>query len=197
MRTVRIILWVLVALAAAGAAWLASRPAPRGSATVEAPSAMAIGGPFTLVGTDGKAFSSARLDGKPYALFFGFTHCPDVCPTTLARLERLRKELGKGADAFAIVLVTVDPERDTPPVMRDYAGLFASPIIALTGSPRQVDEVVRLFGATARKVGTGEDYTVEHTATVFLMDRTGKFRSTIAPDEGDEPAMQKLRAIVE
>ena len=115
---VRILLWALVGVAALAGILIALRPAPRPMVSSEA---VSIGGPFTLTGADGKPFSSASLAGKPHAIFFGFTHCPDVCPTTLARLARLRRELGKGDDAFAILLVSVDPERDTPAEIGRYA----------------------------------------------------------------------------
>src|SRR5688500_5862480 len=111
MRRLRLVLWVLVGIVAIGGILLALRPAPPTSR--ETPLAT-IGGPFTLTGSDGKPFSSSRLTGKPAAIFFGFTHCPDVCPTTLARLVQLRRQLGKGNDAMAIVFITVDPERDGP-----------------------------------------------------------------------------------
>src|SRR5215203_1361563 len=114
VRQARTILWLLVLLALGGLAFLAFRPSGPSPGPQRSGGAMALGGPFTLVGADGQPFSSARLNGRPYAIFFGFTHCPDVCPTTLARMVRLRNQLGQGADAFDIVLVSVDPERDGP-----------------------------------------------------------------------------------
>ena len=155
-----------------------------------------LGGPFTLTGSDGQPFSSARLAGRPYAIFFGFTHCPDVCPTTLARMARLRKALGRGDGAFDILFVSVDPERDKSADMARYTGLFGTPIIALTGSPDAIDRVRKLYGIYAKKVPFSDgNYSVDHTATVLIFDRRGDLTSTIATDEGDGPALEKLKAL--
>ena len=197
LRRIRIGLWVIVGVVAIVGLYFALKPVPTDTPTASSGSMMEIGGPFTLTGTDGKSFSSERLAGKPYALFFGFTQCPDVCPTTLARLTRLRSAIGKGDDSLAIVLVTVDPERDTPAELARYAGLFGSPVIALTGSVAAIEDVKKQFGVQSIKVPTsGSDYSVDHTATVFLMDRDGKFTSTISPGEGDPAAQAKLERLV-
>ena len=195
MRQVRIILWVAVALAAvlAGILYLnQSRP----TSTMRPVSGASFGGPFTLVGADGQPFASSRLAGKPYAVFFGFTHCPDVCPTTLARLVRLRQQLGAGERPFEIVFVSVDPERDKPADVGKYAELFNAPVIGLTGSPAQIGQVKKQFGIFSQKVPVpGGDYTVNHTSTVLLFDRRGEFAGTIATDEQDPPALAKLKRI--
>jgi protein SCO1/2 len=194
VKQVRLLIWLLVALAVGGFAYLALRspssaPAPQTTVTAS------FGGPFTLVGSDGQPFASSRLNGKPYAVFFGFTHCPDTCPTTLARLVKLRREAG-GDSAFDIVFVTVDPERDGPKEMGAYAEAFGAPIIGLTGSQAQIDRVKKQFGIFSQKVPTGGgDYTIDHTATVLLFDRKGKFVATLAPDEQDSPALDKLKRI--
>ena len=194
----RIVLWGLVLVAAAALALLLTRPEPKLPAptTTELPLA-SIGGPFTLVGADGQPFSSTKLAGKPFAIFFGFTHCPDVCPTTLARLTKLRRQLGKGDDAFDIVFVSVDPERDGPAEVGKYAGLFDTPVIGLTGSPAQIDQIKKQYAVfSAKAPQPGGDYSVDHTASVFLMDRAGKFVATLAPEENDAVALAKLKRIV-
>jgi protein SCO1 len=195
MRQLRIILWIAVAVALlAGGFLLLRKPAQR--PPVQSIELSSIGGPFTLVGSDGQPFSSARLSGKPYAIFFGFTHCPDVCPTTLARLVKLRQQLGAGEQPFEILFVTVDPERDGPSEVGKYAELFDSPIVGLTGSPAQIDQVKKQFGIFSEKVEQpGGDYTVNHTSTVLLFDRGGKFAGTIAPEEQDDAALAKLKLI--
>jgi protein SCO1/2 len=197
LNKVRILLWGLVLVAAAALAFLLTRPAPPLPApTVSELPLSSIGGPFTLVGGDGRPFSSAKLAGKPFAIFFGFTHCPDVCPTTLSRLVRLRRQLGKGDDAFAIVFVSVDPERDGPSEVGAYARLFGTPVIGLTGSPAQVGQVKKLYAVYSAKVAQpGGDYSVDHTASVFVMDKAGKFVATIAPEEGDPVAVAKLQRV--
>ncbi|MDQ3080507.1 MAG: SCO family protein [Pseudomonadota bacterium] len=192
----RIILWGLVLLAAAGLAFLLLREPelPRQSQT-ELP-LTAIGGPFTLVGADGKPFASTKLAGKPFAIFFGFTNCPDVCPTTLARLVKLRRQSGLGEQAFNILFVTVDPERDGPAQVGAYSKLFDTPVIGLTGSPAQIEQVKKQFAVfSAKSSQAGGEYSVDHTANVFLMDRAGKFIATIAPEENDAAALAKLKRI--
>ena len=157
----------------------ASPPAPAAS--------LGFGGPFTLVSDTGQPFASSALAGRPYAMFFGFTHCPDVCPTTLARLVRLRRQMG-GDEAFQIVFVTVDPERDGPAEVGRYAGLFDAPVIGLTGSPAQIAQVKKQFGIFSEKAGTGETYSVDHTATVAAVPiATASSVDHLAAQEGDGP----------
>lgn len=195
---VRILLWALVAIAGIAFFYLQFRQPPQQATqgTVTEMPVFEVGGPFTLTGSDGKSFSSSTLVGKPYAIFFGFTHCPDVCPTTLSRLTRLRKQLGAGDGAFDIVFVTVDPERDGPKEVGAYSGLFGTPIIGLTGTPQAIDKVKKQFGIYSEKAPLqGGDYTVNHTATVILMGKDGKFLATIAPEEADEAALAKLKRL--
>ena len=196
MKRVRIILWVLVAVVLAAYAFLMLRPVQEAPTQQQPLAISSIGGPFTLTGSDGKQFPSASLAGKPYAIFFGFTHCPDVCPTTLARLVKLRQQLDAGEQPFEILFVTVDPERDGPSEVGKYAELFNSPIVGLTGSPAQIGQVKKQFGIFSEKVEQpGGDYTVNHTSTVLLFDRGGKFAGTIAPKEQDAAALAKLKLI--
>jgi len=194
VRRARLIIWAIVAavLVVLGVLMLTGQRArqPAQQTMVKAD----YGGPFTLVGADGKPFGTEQLKGKPYALFFGFTHCPDTCPTTLARLVKLRRDAG-GDSAFNIVFVTVDPERDGPKEMAAYSNAFGAPIIGLTGSAGQIAKVEKQFGIYAKKVPAGDDYTMDHTATVLLFDRKGQFVATISPDEGDQAALDKLKRI--
>ena len=196
MKSLRIALWILVALALAALTYLLLRPASERPPFRDASAQASLGAPFTLVGSDGRPFQSSRLAGKPYAMFFGFTHCPDVCPTTLARLAKLRRELGRGEDSFNIVFVTVDPERDGPEQIGAYEQAFGGPVIALTGSPGQIARVKKDYGIFSQKVPDGSGgYTVDHTATVLLFDRNGNFVSTISPEEQDGPAIDKLKRL--
>jgi protein SCO1/2 len=198
LRRVRLAIWAAVAVAAVVLAWLLLRPSPQGNPLQSTPAGITVGGPFTLTGADGRPFSSTQLAGKPYALFFGFTHCPDVCPTTLARLASLRQRLGQGQDAFQIVFVSVDPERDTPEAVGKYAQLFNTPIIGLTGSRAQIDQVAKqhaIYQAKAPDAEAPDGYTMDHGATVLLFDGAAKFVATIAPEEGDQAALDKLKRI--
>lgn len=198
LQQARVWLWLLVGLAVAGLAALLlmrgdTNQAPRESA----PLAQAnFGGPFTLVGADGKPFSSAALANKPYAIFFGFTRCGDVCPTTLSRLVKLRREVADDA-AMNIVFVTIDPERDGPKDVGQYATLFSAPIIGLTGTPEQIDQVKKQYGIFAKPEHSGShDYQMNHTSTVLLFGRDGRFGGTIAADEPDNSAVDKLKQLV-
>ena len=192
-------LWLLVGLALIGtAALLVLR---RSDAPPASTLNAAIGGPFTLVDADGQPFPSSRLDGKPYAIFFGFTHCPDVCPTTLARLAKLRQSAG-GEDAFNIVFVSIDPERDGPKEMREYSGMFRTPIIALTGSPAQIEQVKKAYGIFAEKAPAAagqhaghSGYSMNHTSSVLLFDRDGQLEGVISATDSDEAALAKLKSI--
>jgi len=197
LKRLRILLWLLVAVALAGAAALFLLPRAQTS-TGAAPTAArsSFGGPFTLTGADGKPFSSQALAGKPYAIYFGFTRCGDVCPTTLSRLVKLRRQAAND-DALRILFVTIDPANDGPKEVGQYAELFGAPIIGLTGSQAQIDQIKRQYGIYAQPVphaAMGKQ--MEHTATVLLFGRDGRFDSTITPDEPDSSALQKIKALV-
>jgi len=198
LATVRLLVWILVALAVAGTAalLLIKRSTVNPPQATTGPLEASFGGPFTLVGGDGKPFSSQRLAGKPYAIYFGFTRCGDVCPTTLSRLVKLRKEAGP-EPALNIVFVTIDPDHDGPAEVGQYASLFNAPIIGLTGSPAQIEQVKKQYGIYAQPVphaAMGKE--MMHTATVLLFDSQGKFVATIAPDEPDSSALQKIKQLI-
>ena len=197
IETARLLAWLLVALAVIGiAALMLIRSAPAGPGQASPSAQSSFGGPFTLVGSDGKSFASSSLQGRPYAIYFGFTRCGDVCPTTLARMVKLRQQAG-GAGAFDIVFVTIDPANDGPKEVGQYAGLFNSPIIGLTGSQAQIDRVKKQFGIFAQPSAhpmPGKE--MEHTATVLLFDRRGSFVGTITPDETDTDALAELKQLL-
>jgi protein SCO1 len=135
-----------------------------------------VGGPFALVSHEGKAVTDRDFRGAPHLVFFGFTHCPDVCPTKLFEISEVLRAAGERGRALRALFITVDPERDTPEVLKDYVGSFDPRIIALTGERAAVDAAVRAYRAFARKVPVKDgDYTMEHTALVYLMDKNGRF----------------------
>lgn len=199
LKQVRLLLWVLVALAVAGVAalFIISRDqTPEPPQATTGPVKTSFGGPFTLVGGDGKPFSSQALEGKPYALYFGFTRCGDVCPTTLARLVKLRREAGND-QAMRIVFITIDPANDGPKEVGQYASLFNAPIIGLTGSRTQIDQVKKQFGIYAQPVPHAPmGKRMMHTATVLLFDRGGQLAGTISPDDPDSDALAKIRKLL-
>ncbi len=191
-------LWALVALAAVGAIALYVIPhAETQSPPVQTvPAKTSFGGAFTLVGADGRPFSSEALSGKPYALYFGFTRCGDVCPTTLSRLVKLRREAASD-QAMHIVFITIDPVNDGPKEVGQYATLFDAPIIGLTGSQAQIDEVKKQFGIYAQPVPNAPmGQQMEHTATVLLFDRSGRLAGTIRPDDSDADALATIKKLV-
>ena len=195
MKRIRLILWALVAVFALGAGLLVLRQWP-GTAPQDHAQRTNFGGPFTLVGADGKPFSSQSLEGKPYAIYFGFTRCGDVCPTTLSRLVKLRREAGP-EQALNIIFVTIDPANDGPKEVGQYAKLFGSTIIGLTGSQAQIDQVKKQYGIFAQPMphaAMGKQF--EHTATVLLFDRGGRFIGTITPDEPDQSAVASIKALI-
>lgn len=204
LKPLRTILWIAVALAAAIALILYSNEKPKMSEDEANAAALAkyIGGPFTLTnGATGKPFSEKDLVGKPSALFFGFTRCPDVCPTALQRMARLRKAMnaekpGSG-DAFNIIFVSVDPESDSPQGVAEYVKLFATPIIPLGGTQAQIDEVVKAYKIYVNRVPTdGGGYTIDHSASVFLLNKQGKVVGTIDHKEQEPVALDKLKLLI-
>ncbi len=156
-----------------------------------------LGGPFTLTRTDGSTFTEKDLADAPYAIFFGFTHCPEICPTTLYEMSGWIEELGADADRMKFVFVTIDPERDTAELLGDYVDSFSEKVIALTGTVEQVDVVKKLYRVYAAKVPLDDgDYTMDHTASVYLMDAKGDFTGTVAFGEAPGAAVEKLRKLV-
>jgi protein SCO1/2 len=143
------------------------------------PHPAAIGGPFHLVDQNGKPFGDQDMKGKPYLVFFGFTHCPDICPTTLFEMSQLMRKLGPDADRVGVLFITVDPGRDTPALIKDYLASFDPHLRGLTGDQAAIDQAVKDYRVYAKKVPLqGSDYTMDHTAIVYLMDKDGQF---IAP----------------
>ncbi|WP_029005069.1 SCO family protein [Azorhizobium doebereinerae] len=144
-----------------------------------------VGGPFRLTDQDGAVVTEAALKGHPTLVFFGFTHCPDVCPTALFEISEIFRALGPDADKAQAVFITVDPERDTPEVMKSYVSSFVPQIKGFTGTPEQVEAVKKGYRVFSRKVPLADgDYTMDHTAVIYLMDKSGNF---IAPFNTKRP----------
>ena len=136
----------------------------------------AIGGPFQLTDQAGQTVTEKNLKGKPTLIFFGFTHCPDVCPTSLFEISEVLRAMGKDADRVNAYFISVDPERDTAAAMKDYLSSFDPHLKGLTGDPDAVAKVISGFRVYAKKVPIKDgDYTMDHTALIYLMDRDGKF----------------------
>jgi protein SCO1/2 len=165
--------------------------------TAIAGSSSKLGGPFTLVDQHGRAVTDRDLKGKPTVMFFGFTYCPEVCPTTLAALTAWMKALGPEADKLNVVYVTIDPERDTPRQLALYLSSFDPRIRGLTGSPAQVAQIAREYGVYYQKIPlAGGGYTMDHSSSIYLMDARGGFQGVIGYQEPTPQALAQLRALV-
>jgi protein SCO1/2 len=145
-------------------------PSPIGQAVA------GVGGPFHLEDQNGKPFTDQDMKGRPFLVFFGFTHCPDICPTTLFDMSQVLHKLGPDADRTGALFITVDPDRDTPAVLKDYLSNFDPHLRGLTGDRAAIDTATREYRVYAKKVPLqGGDYTMDHTAIVYLMDKDGQF----------------------
>ena len=151
-----------------------------------------IGGPFKLVAQDGRTVTDADFIGAPLLVFFGYTNCPDVCPTTLQQISDILHKMGSDKK-IAVLFVTVDPERDTPAVLKDYLSSFDPRIIGLSGDRPAIDAAMRAYRVYAKKVPAGGDaYSMDHTAIVYLMDKQGRFVSAFNAEQPVDAAAKDL-----
>ncbi len=154
------------------------------------------GGSFTLVDYNNSPITEAAFRGHPSAVFFGFTHCPEVCPTTLYEMNGWMAKLGDEGKDIRAFFVSIDPERDTPELLKSYISNVSDRIVGITGEPDKIAAMAKAFGIFARKVDLeGGDYTMDHTASVLLLDRAGAFAGTIAYGENPDTAIEKLRRL--
>ncbi len=154
------------------------------------------GAPFTLTDQKGQPITQAAFRGQPTALFFGFTHCPEVCPTTLFEMDGWLKKIGDEGKDIKVYFISVDPERDTPEIMNSYVSNVSDRITGITGEPDKVAAMAKSFGIYSKKVPLeGGDYTMDHTASVLLLDGKGDFFGTIAYGESGDTAIAKLKRL--
>jgi protein SCO1 len=185
----------LLVLAAGAMLATALRAGPKGAAGTLL--ASAIGGPFHLVDQNGKPFGDADLKGKWHLVFFGYTHCPDVCPTTLNDLSLALDKLGKARDAVGIVFISVDPERDTPAVLKSYVESFDAPIVALTGTADEVKAAAKAYRVYYAKHPRDDGgYDMDHSAVIYVMDPKGRFTATFTPDSTAEAIADRLQKLL-
>jgi len=155
-----------------------------------------IGGPFTLVDDTGAQVSEADLKGKPTVMYFGYTFCPEVCPTTLTDLVQWMQMIGRDADRLNYVFVTVDPERDTPKVMHDYVSAFDPRIRGLTGTSEQIAKVTKEYGVYYKRISTSDGgYVMDHSAVLYMMDQNVRFVGVIRYQEDTAKAVAKLKKL--
>ncbi|HEY4856502.1 MAG TPA: SCO family protein [Xanthobacteraceae bacterium] len=154
----------------------------------------AIGGPFRLTDQNGRTVTDEDFKGHPFLVFFGYTHCPDICPTTLFEISEMLRALGPDADRARALFITVDPERDTAAVMKDYLSNFDPHVEGLTGDPAQIAAVAKAYRAYYKKVPLDDgSYTMDHMAVIYLMDKDGRFVSTFSLKRTTEAAAADLR----
>ena len=187
----RLLLLAPAGLLAAGLAGTAGWMLTREDAPVP------IGGPFELIDGAGQAVTERTFRGKWMLVYFGFTHCPDACPMALQTMAAARDLLGPAAGQVALVFITLDPERDTPEVMRDYAAAFGPEVSALTGGADAVAQAAKAYRVFSAKVPTKDGgYTVDHTSIVYAMDPRGRFAANFTHETSPEAMAARLRALM-
>lgn len=189
LRNLRIILWGMVMAIGIGATWLFMPAA--------LPQAAELGrGSYRLATTKGADFTEASLKGQPSLGFFGFTHCPDVCPMTLSAIAGWQDELGPSAEGMKVWFVTVDPARDTPEVLAEYLAWLPG-AIGVTGSEEELDKARKAFGIMTDKVPLeGDNYAMDHSARVLLFDHEGRFRDHIGYLDPPEQVIVRLQDLL-
>jgi protein SCO1/2 len=174
---------------------LAHRDTPRGAAGTLL--ASAIGGPFRLVDQNGKTVTDGDLKGKWSLVYFGYTHCPDACPTALNDISIALDELGPQRGAVRPVFITVDPERDTPEVLKSYVTSFDAPILALTGSPEEIAQAAKDYRVYyAKHPEAGGDYSMDHSSVIYVMDPQGRFTASFTHENSPEEIAERLKKLL-
>jgi protein SCO1/2 len=196
MRT-RLIAFVIAGFligALAGAAILLLTT-PQGGQPVQSSGTALIGGPFSLVGTDGKPVTDRDFRGRYMLIFFGFTHCPDICPAELQVIAQALDQLGDKAKKVVPIFITLDPERDTPEAMANYVKSFGGNFVGLTGSPEAIAAAAKAYRVAYSKVENKDspgDYSVDHSALVYLMDPEGRYVTHFSYGLSAEQMAEKL-----
>ncbi|WP_323010449.1 SCO family protein [Paracoccus sp. (in: a-proteobacteria)] len=197
LKPLRYALWALVVLALAGLGWFQFVSPRQGAGSIADAGAAALGrGDYQLLATDGAEFTQATLKGQPSAVFFGFTHCPDVCPTTLGDVASWQEELGEDGKKLRVFFVTVDPERDTVDTLREYVS-WVPGVIGVSGSLEEITKATKAFRIYSRKSPLeGGDYTMDHSSTMLLFDGNGDYAGLIGYQEDRERALASLRRLL-
>jgi protein SCO1/2 len=197
MKTVRIVLFVLAAIMAGLFVWLLTQVNSERTVLSDKP----FGVPFALTRQDGTPITEQAFRGKPTALFFGFTNCPEICPTTVYELSGWMNKVDPDKTKLQAYFISIDPERDTPEALKTYLTNVTDRVIGISGDPAKVEAMARGFKVYFKKVPTDPakpngDYTMDHTASVFLLDKEGRFTGTIAYGENPDVAEKKLENLI-
>ncbi len=202
IRGLRRGLIIVVVLLAAGFAWISlsgwlAQDGSDGNGGGGGVNEVSIGGPFTLTDQDGRTVTEKDYAGKLMLVYFGFTSCPDICPTGMQTIAIALDDLGADAEKVTPILVSVDPERDTPEVMKDYVSSFHERMVGLTGTPEQIAAAAKAYRVYYQKVqlpGSSLDYSVDHSGFIYLMGRDGKYLAHFRHNSTPEEIAKKLRA---
>lgn len=201
LRKIRFASYGLIALLAVAwaAVWLREDGAAKlrlDSLGITLPGGVSVGGPFALVGTDGVAVTDATYRGRWMLIYFGYTFCPDVCPTELQVVSTALDQLGADAAKLVPLFITIDPERDTPATLAEYVKLFDERLVGLTGSPEQIAAAARAYRVYFGKAGskTGTDYLMDHSSFLYLVDPDGKFRALFKSGTSATELVSALRS---
>nr|WP_199699613.1 SCO family protein [Notoacmeibacter ruber] len=196
MKTIRVLAWAAVALLVVAIVGTLAYQSFYGGSDRSMIADTKMGAPFRLVDHNGDPITEEAIEGQPAAVFFGFTHCPEVCPTTLYELAGWLDQLGEDGENIQAFFISVDPERDTPEAMKSYVENFTDRITGITGDPKEIHELEKAWRVYAKKVPLEDgDYTMDHTASVMLVDSEGRFKGTIAYGESSDTALEKLRRL--
>ncbi|SNY92514.1 protein SCO1/2 [Cohaesibacter sp. ES.047] len=201
-KILRILLWGLVILVAAALAYMIFNWYQQElgvQQTQSGDTSVPIGGDFQLTDHTGKPVTAADFSDKPMVVYFGYTFCPDVCPTTLSEMTLWVEDLGEDADKLNYLFITVDPERDDQEAMAYYVDAFFPQLVGLRGTPEQTKDVIKAYRVYAKKVEEedgGDNYVMDHTASVYLMKKGNIFSGTIAYGEEHDTAVAKLRKLI-
>ncbi|PCJ85104.1 MAG: SCO family protein [Hyphomicrobiales bacterium] len=196
LKTIRYILWGLVGVAVlgVGGAYYLNKT---GSGMNLVPMVAKLGTPFNLVDYNGEPITEKAFEGHPTALFFGFTNCPEVCPTTVYEISNWLTTLGEEGEPLRVFFISIDPERDTPEMLSDYLKAQSERVVGITGPQEEIDKLVLGWRVFTRKVPLDDgDYTMDHTASIYLVRPDGSFQGTIAYGEDTDVAIEKLRLLL-
>jgi len=197
LRNIRIALWAACALPLLALLAVAGLEFTQRTNGVGAYQASGIGGPFKLASSSGGELSSDELKGTPFLVFFGYTHCPDICPETVSDVSTLLDALGPEGKEMKALFISIDPERDSIASLKDYLSSFSDRIIGLTGTPDEIAQVAKEYRVYYAKHPTKDgDYSMDHSAVIYLMDREGKLAGTLTYDEKQEAAIAKLKRLL-
>jgi len=197
LRNIRIALWAACALPLLALLAVAGLEFTQRTNGVGAYQASGIGGPFKLASSSGGELSSDELKGTPFLVFFGYTHCPDICPETVSDVSTWLDALGPEGKEMKALFISIDPERDSIASLKDYLSSFSDRIIGLTGTPDEIAQVAKEYRVYYAKHPTKDgDYTMDHSAVIYLMGRDGKLAGTLTYDEKKEAAVAKLKRLL-